>query len=367
MTLNDLSIQKLVNLLPPKIRDWVKTQPTENLVEIVLDYGRTPELHYTDGSISHPTLVIEKKDISYILESSLLSKRTMRNRIGVEDTLHRVSCIEDRGNQVVGLTLRIGRDFSGTINIIKDLIDSGENILFLGRPGVGKTSKLRETARYLSTDKSQRVIIVDSSNEIAGEGSKPHSSVGKARRMMVPFHKQQFEIMLEALENHTPQVIIIDEISHIKEAQASKTIAERGVQLLATAHGNTLENILNNDPLKPLVGTIKDQTMTDEYYRRTGQKSRLERIMPPTFTKIIELHGFDEVAIYHNVAEATDCILEGGYVTPEIRRATPDGNYVVIQHSTIRPVKVEDNEIHNYVIKENPKKSTLKGRKSGPR
>lgn len=343
MSHNDQAIQKLVNILPSPIRSWVLQNPLEKLIEIVLDYARPVELRYTDGYI-YSDIVVSLEDVNYVVKNKSIGLLSKNNRCGIEDTLHRISCMKDRENRIIGLTMRVGQEFPHSIDIIKDLVDSGESVLILGKPGAGKSTKLREVAKHLS--ETRRVIIVDTSNEIAGESIAPHPAVGKARRMMVPVNMPQHRIMLEAVENHTPQVIIIDEIRDLDEAKSARSIAERGVQLIATAHGNTLENLMMNGSLVMLIGNIKDYAMTDLHYQKTGQKNKLERVMPPTFTKVVELINFDEAAIYHDVGLAIDCILNGGEVKPEIRRIVED-RVLVIQNSVTSmpyqsPVSIED-------------------------
>ena len=245
---------------------------------------------------------------------------------GIERTLHRISAIRNRGGAIVGLTCRIGRAVFGTIAIIQDLVESGESILILGRPGVGKTTILRETARVLADSLRKRVVIVDTSNEIAGDGDIPHPAIGRARRMQVPRPSEQHNVMIEAVENHMPQVIVIDEIGTELEAQAARTIAERGVQLIGTAHGNSLENLMLNPTLSDLIGGIQSVTLSDEEARRRGtQKSVLERKAPPTFTVLVEIQDRDRVALHRDIGEAVDGILRGSPLGTEVRHRRDDG------------------------------------------
>ncbi|HAH85788.1 MAG TPA: AAA family ATPase, partial [Armatimonadetes bacterium] len=256
------------------------------------------------------------------------------NRAGIERTLHRISAIRNRQSRIVGLTCRIGRAVYGTIDIIRDVVESNKSILFLGRPGVGKTTKLREVARVLSGEFKKRVIIVDTSNEIAGDGDIPHPSIGRARRMQVVVPELQHAVMIEAVENHMPEVIIIDEIGTEAEAFAARTIAERGVQLVATAHGNSLENLLMNPSLSDMIGGIQTVTLGDEEAKRRGtQKTVLERKAPPTFDVVIEIMEVDKLAIHHNVANVVDKLLRGTPPRPEIRVRNPEGEIDVVQEA----------------------------------
>ena len=256
------------------------------------------------------------------------------NRAGIERTLHRISAIRNRQGRVIGLTCRIGRAVYGTIDIIRDIVESGKSILMLGRPGRGKTTKLREVARVLSDEFKKRVIIVDTSNEIAGDGDIPHPAIGRARRMQVAAPEDQHAVMIEAVENHMPEVVVIDEIGVEQEAFAARTIAERGVQLVGTAHGNSLENLLMNPTLSDLVGGIQAVTLSDEEAKRRGtQKTVLERKAPPTFDVIIEIMEMDKLAIHHDVTRTVDKMLRGGQPRPEIRVRNAAGEVEVVQKS----------------------------------
>jgi stage III sporulation protein AA len=279
---------------------------------------------------------VSAEDLAYVI--SHIGQFGGDNRAGIERTLHRISALRNRAGKVVGLTLRVGRAVYGTVEIIRDIVESGRSILLLGRPGVGKTTMLREVARVLADDLGKRVVIVDTSNEIAGDGDIPHPGIGRARRMQVPTPSLQHAVMIEAVENHMPEVVVIDEIGTEQEAGAARTIAERGVQLIATAHGNTLENLMLNPTLTDLVGGIQTVTLSDEEARRRGtQKSVLERKAPPTFQVLVEIQAYQRVAIYHDVSQTVDAILLGMPVSPEIRERTAGGE---IARTTDAPSRV---------------------------
>ncbi|MBD5403191.1 single-stranded DNA-binding protein [bacterium] len=315
---NDLD--KLVEILPDRIRQHVSYGRMEDVIEIVLDIGRPPEIRHADGKIEYlDTADVTYNDISYI--TSRVQEFTSDNRSGIPGTLHRISAIRNRQGKVVGLTCRIGRVVTGTISCIRDICLQNKSILFLGRPGVGKTTKLREISRLVADDLGKRVVIVDTSNEIAGDGDTPHPAVGHARRMQVRQPEYQKDIMIEAVENHTPEVIVVDEIGTEAEAQAARTIAERGVMLIATAHGNSLESLIKNPTLSDLVGGIQSVTLgDDEAKRRSSQKTVLEREKQPTFDIVIEILDRNTLAVYKDTTEAVDYILRGWPIRPEIRK-----------------------------------------------
>lgn len=319
---NDL--EKLLAIMPDKVTSNVSIESLEDVIEIVLDIGRLPEVRKSDGSIfSLGKEVVTSEDISYV--TGFLQEFTRDNRSGIPGTLHRISAIRNRQDKIVGLTCRIGRVVTGTIACIKDFCTMGKSILFLGRPGVGKTTKLREISRLVADELHKRVVVVDTSNEIAGDGDIPHAAIGSARRMQVKQPEFQKDVMIEAVENHTPEVIVVDEIGTEAEAQAARTIAERGVMLIATAHGNSLESLIKNPTLSDLVGGIQSVTLgDDEAKRRASQKTVLEREKQPTFDIVIEIIDRNTLAVYKNAAEAVDYILRGWPIRPEIRKVDKD-------------------------------------------
>ena len=325
----------------------------DDLLEVILDLGRVPTARYTDGEIVLLEREVAQEDIDGVVER--VGDFDADNRAGIARTLHRISAIRNRKGNVVGLTCRVGRAVFGTIAIIDDLITSGNSILLLGRPAVGKTTMLREAARVLAEKK--RVVIVDTSNEIAGDGDIPHPAIGRARRMQVALPSLQHEVMIEAVENHNPEVIVIDEIGRELEAMAARTIAERGVQLIATAHGNTLENLLLNPTLSDLVGGIESVTLSDEEARRRGtQKTVLERRAPPTFDVLIEIQDRQRVLVRDDVAQAVDALLRGRPRPEVLRYRDEDGEVRMEQIGWLEGESDEDNEkvppsYHN----ENPK------------
>ncbi|MFC1908694.1 R3H domain-containing nucleic acid-binding protein [Chloroflexota bacterium] len=312
-------LDALLDILPPRVRQPVSQQKDiSELLEIVMDLGRLTEARFAQREMVLDDREVDEEDIDYVV--SRIGSFGDDNRAGIERTLHRISAIRNRKGRIVGLTCRVGRAVFGTVKVIQDLVQSGKSVLLLGRPGVGKTTMLREVARVLADDLDKRVIIVDTSNEIAGDGDIPHPAIGHARRMQVTTPTLQHAVMIEAVENHMPQVIIIDEIGTELEAQAARTIAERGVQLVGTAHGNELENLMMNPTLADLVGGIQSVTLGDEEAKRRGtRKSILERVAPPTFNIVVEIKDWDKVAIHPDVGEAVDAVLRGQPASTEVR------------------------------------------------
>ena len=320
-----LELDLVLNVLPPDVAGVLRDRDDlDQLLEVVLDLGRLPEARFVSGDAELNDEPVTTADLENVIER--IGDFGDDNRAGIERTLHRISAIRNRRGQVIGITCRVGRAVFGTIKIIEDLAFSGKNILLLGRPGVGKTTMLREMARVLSQEAKKRVIIVDTSNEIAGDGDVPHPAIGRSRRMQVPTPSQQHGVMIEAVENHMPETIVIDEMGTEQEAAAARTIAERGVQLIATAHGNTLDNLIMNPTLSDLVGGIQTVTLGDQEARYRGtQKSVLERKAPPTFDVVVEIQGWAKLAVHDNVSQVVDQWLRGFPISPEVRTMGDDG------------------------------------------
>jgi len=331
-----LELKQLLDIFPLPIRQaLVRLPDLEAIIEVVLDLGRLPEARFAGSYVYLSNEPVTQEDLEHVI--GRLGPFGKDNRAGIEMTLHRISAIRNRTGKVVGLTCRVGRAVYGTIDLILDVVRSGKSICLLGRPGVGKTTMLREIARVLAEDR-KRVVIVDSSNEIGGDGDIPHPGIGHARRMQVAEPALQHAVMIEAVENHMPEVIVIDEIGTEAEAMAARTIAERGVQLIGTAHGQSLENLLMNPTLSDLVGGISAVTLSDEEARRRGtRKTVLERKAPPTFDVLIEIQERDRLAIHNNVAEVVDSLLRGYLPQPEIRKRGASGAVEVVQVAETQP------------------------------
>jgi stage III sporulation protein AA len=326
----------LLEVLPPHLRETLEKEPDlQELVEVVEDLGRQPEARFFDRVVYLDDLEVTRQDLDYV--TSRVGAFSGDNRAGIERTLHRISAIRNRRQEIIGLTCRVGRAVTGTVDIIRDVIETGESLLLLGPPGVGKTTLLREAARVLADELGKRVVVVDTSNEIAGDGDVPHPGIGRARRMQVLSPELQHRVMIEAVENHMPEVILIDEIGTLEEARAARTIAERGVQLIATAHGITLNNLIMNPTLSDLLGGIQAVTLSDEEARRRGtQKTVLERKAPPTFDNLVEIQHRDRLAIYHDTATVVDRLLAGARFHPEIRVRGANGSVQIKEVSADR-------------------------------
>lgn len=345
LALVDTDVQLLLEVLPVHIQTALKGQELNSLVEVVMDLGRLPEARFKGGTfIELGDMLVSKAHIQDVVEH--IGFFSTDNRGGIARTLHRISAIRNRQGDIIGLTCRVGKAITGTIEPIRDLIESGKSVLLLGPPGCGKTTKLREVARLLSDESRKRVVIVDTSNEIAGDGDIPHPAVGRARRMQVVDRDQQGDVMIEAVQNHTPQVIVIDEIGTEDEAMAARTIAERGVGLVATAHGDSLENIIKNPTLSDLVGGIEVVTLGDEEAkRRSTQKTVLERAKKPTFDICIEIRDHYTLAVYPDVAEAVDHMLRGWTIFPEIRKIDSETGSVKVLQPDIDPMTLTEAEL----------------------
>ncbi len=362
------NLDQLLDILPPPLRaEFDVGGMTDGLIEIVLDLGRDAEARFSDGRVvwlgeGRPVTV---EDIDFV--TARLGAFGKDNRAGIERTLHRISAIRNRQGRVIGLTCRVGRAVYGTIDIIRDIVESGKSILMLGRPGRGKTTKLREVARVLSDEFRKRVIIVDTSNEIAGDGDIPHPAIGHARRMQVAVPEDQHAVMIEAVENHMPEVVVIDEIGVEQEAFAARTIAERGVQLVGTAHGNSLENLLMNPTLSDLVGGIQAVTLSDDEAKRRGtQKTVLERKAPPTFDVIIEIMEVDKLAIHHDILKTVDRMLRGGQPRPEIRVRNAAGQVEVVQKSDLEAARPPTRDRTPSLFEDRDERPERQGREREP-
>lgn len=330
-------LEQLLAVLPAHIRQGITDHPDKDrLVEVIMDLGRQPEVRFPDRAEYISETLITTDDINACVEQ--IGQFSGDNRAGIERTLHRISAMRNRAGAVIGLTCRVGRAIFGTIGMIQDLVGLGQSILLLGRPGVGKTTALREIARVLADDLGKRVVIIDTSNEIAGDGDIPHPAIGRARRMQVARPELQHQVMIEAVENHMPEVVVIDEIGTELEALAARTIAERGVQLVGTAHGNQIENLIKNPTLSDLVGGIQSVTLGDDEARRRGsQKSVLERKAPPTFEIAIEMLERYRWTVHDNVSNTVDSLLRGRRPNPQVRAVTDSGKVEVTREQPDAP------------------------------
>lgn len=328
---------QLMDILPPHVEKLIAKHPEKDrLIEVVMDLGRFPEARFPQGAEYLSDRPIERQDIQYCVDR--VGAFSGDNRAGIERTLHRISGMRNRQGEIIGLTCRVGRAVYGTIDMVRDLVETGKSILMLGRPGVGKTTALREIARVLADDLHKRVVIIDSSNEIAGDGDIPHPAIGRARRMQVSRPELQHQVMIEAVENHMPEVIVIDEIGTELEAIAARTIAERGVQLVGTAHGNQLENLIKNPTLSDLIGGIQSVTLgDDEARRRATQKTVLERKAPPTFEIAIEMHERHRWVVHESVAELVDRLLRGSPVGVQVRTVDDEGKVTISEEAPPPP------------------------------
>ncbi len=333
-------LQKLLDILPLDIRQVLEQHPSrDNLIEVVMDLGRRPEARFPERAEYLSEIPVSKEQLSDCIQR--VGEFGGDNRAGIAQTLHRISAIRNRTGEIIGLTCRVGRAVYGTIGMIRDLVETGQSILMLGRPGVGKTTALREIARVLADELNKRVVIIDTSNEIAGDGDIPHPAIGRARRMQVARPELQHQVMIEAVENHMPEVIVIDEIGTELEASAARTIAERGVQLVGTAHGNAIENLIKNPTLSDLVGGIQAVTLgDDEARRRRTQKTVLERLAPPTFEIAVEMLERQRWVVHESVADTVDSLLRGRQPSPQVRTVNESGKVTITRESPNVPTGI---------------------------
>jgi stage III sporulation protein SpoIIIAA len=328
-------LDRLLAVLPEPVAGALARDPDcDQLLEVVLDLGRVPEARYPGRALNLGQEPVQRRDLAAVVER--LGAFGGDNRAGIERTLHRISAIRNRSGEIVGLTCRVGRAVFGTVVMVRDLLDSGQSLLLMGRPGVGKTTALREIARVLADDLEKRVVVIDTSNEIAGDGDIPHPAIGRARRMQVARPELQHQVMIEAVENHMPEVIVIDEIGTELEAQAARTIAERGVMLVATAHGNELANLIKNPTLSDLVGGIQSVTLGDEEARRRrSQKTVLERAADPTFPMAVEMHSRQRWLVHADVAATVDALLRGLQARPQVRELDDGGRLRLAESAVV--------------------------------
>ncbi len=333
-------LPKLLNILPEEIRLSLEQHPQrDSLIEVVMDLGRFPEVRFPNQAEYLSETPVTQEQLNHCVQR--VGHFSGDNRAGIERTLHRISAIRNRPGEIIGLTCRVGRAIFGTIGMIRDLVETGQSILMLGRPGVGKTTALREIARVLADDLHKRVVIIDTSNEIAGDGDIPHPAIGRARRMQVSRPELQHQVMIEAVENHMPEVIVIDEIGTELEALAARTIAERGVQLVGTAHGNQIENLIKNPTLSDLVGGIQAVTLGDDEARRRGsQKTVLERKAPPTFEIAIEMLERQRWVVHESVSDTVDDLLRGRQPNPQVRTVSETGKVMITREFPSAPVAI---------------------------
>jgi len=243
----------LIIVFPDFVQIPLKTYRTNSkLMEIIFDIVKYPEARFTSGVVILAPRIICKQDMYFVLKK--ITTFNVKNRAGINKTLHGISCLKNREDQIIGLTCRVGRSIIGFTNKIRDILLHDKSILILGKPGSVKTKIIREIARIFSNELQKQVAIVDTSNEIVGDNDVPHVVVGRARRLQVKKFNLQHQVLIEVVENHMPEVLIIDEISTETETLSARTIAERGVQLIATAHGNSLVNLVKNLVLVNLIG-----------------------------------------------------------------------------------------------------------------
>jgi len=342
----DEDLNLLLDALPNYVRTNLQNHQNQgNLIEVVLDLGRRPEGRFFNGSEYLSQKIISWQDLDFCIKK--LGNFNTDNRAGIERSLHRVSCLKNRKGNIIGLTYRVGRAIFGTLTIVRDLLESSQSILILGKPGVGKTTTIREIARILSDEMQKRVIIIDTSNEIGGDSDIPHSGIGRARRMQVLRSELQHNVMVEAVENQMPEVIIVDEIGTELEALAVRTISERGVQLIGTIHGNSLNNLIKNPLLADIIGGVQNVTLSDEEAKKRGtQKNILERKAAAAFQIAVEINQKEKWFVHENIEHSVDFLLQKQ--TPFLQsRILKESNKIVITQKILEKNTLEDKTEQN--------------------
>jgi len=342
------SIATLVCLLPQELRQKLGPgnllhglPPSHKVRDIILDLGQRPRAFFGHRELvflkDDPADKVMQADMEHV-QDQLEDKFGPDNRAGINGCLHRISAMRAKAGKVYGLTMRVGRAIFGNTNLITDLLlGTNSSILFLGTPGCGKTTIIREAARILSED-AHSVVVVDTSNEICGDGLVPHPAIGLARRMMVPSLESQAAILVEAVQNHTPDVIIVDEIGRAPEVEAARTVKERGVRIIGSAHGD-LRGLVKNAMLNDLIGGTETVTVGDAQARKfqaSGgefSKVRTQRSGAPVFDIVIELQSgsFHQWQVTTNVAKAVDRILASQPFPTQVRARDPVSGLITVE------------------------------------
>lgn len=355
--------ENLLALLPPEFQLDNHVNRAD-LMEVVLDIGRRPfawvngERHFL--GTHNDGLVVSRQHLDDIVRPLHFGAD---NRAGINGSLHRISAVRNRDDDIVGLTLRVGRYIAGNSIMIADILAGmpHASILICGEPGSGKTSIIRDAARFLAERNS--LLIIDTSCEIGGSGDVPHHCIGLSRRMQVKSVKDQAQVMVECVQNHTPAVMVIDEIGRKAEVQAALTCKERGVRIIASAHGN-MPGLVRNQALCDLVGgieavTVGDTTARQEAKRRRkkmASKIQAQRRGPPIFDVIIEVKRgvLHEWHIVSKSADAVDSILRDGTYNAQVRTRQDSGSSTI----RVRNVTKDAHDLHK-IIEEATKSESI--------
>ncbi|EPY22109.1 R3H domain-containing protein [Strigomonas culicis] len=304
--------QHLLSLLPAALREALVQHPDfalSTVEEFFVHVGQDVEVRGDDWVVRLPPPSLD--DLHQLL--ARVGRFGADGRGCVPGTAHRVSVWRGRRGESLGVTLRVGRYVPNAAKALLPLALQG-SVLILSKAGKGKTTLLRDLSSSLAHEASMpRVTVVDTSNEIGGDGPLPMAFLGRCRRLQVARREDQGRSMIEVIQNHSPEFLVVDELANAEEADAAWSIAQRGVNLVGTCHGERLADLLQNRALNLLVGGAAHAFLSNEErrLRNKTKKTILERPHVSPFDFVVELHTRSKGHLYHDVNRAVDLLLDG--------------------------------------------------------